>query len=178
MKMQRVRQFFQAIFAHFDEADRRYVAWWLPEAELQQLFYGMALPDQVHALRTAYTAEKLLEEVAVEEKKCVARRLLLRCALLHDVGRARGTLGTLGKTAVVLLHHFFPRWAKTRGEFPRGGKLSAMLYVYFHHPQIGAAWLQQFGYEAEAAIVARHHEPPAPGDSAELDLLRQADALN
>lgn len=178
MKMQRVRQFFQAIFTRFDEADRRYVAWWLPEAELQQLFYGMALPDQVHALRTAYTAEKLLEEVTVEEKKCVARRLLLRCALLHDVGRARGTLGTLGKTVAVLLHHFFPRWAKTRGEVPRGGTLSAMLYVYFHHPQIGAAWLQQFGYEAEAAIVARHHEPPAPGDSAELDLLRQADALN
>ena len=55
MKMQRVWQFFQAIFARFDEADRRYVACWLPEAELQQLFYGMALPDQVHALRTAYT---------------------------------------------------------------------------------------------------------------------------
>ena len=176
--IRRIRQFLRAIFARLDGADHRYVARWLPEAELQQLFYTMALPDQCHALRTAHTAEKLLDEMAGEEKARVARRLLLRCALLHDVGRAKGTLGTVEKTAAVLLHRFFPRWAKARGKAPTDGRLSAMLHVYFHHPRIGAAHLWQLGYEAEAAVVARHHAPPAPEDPAELDLLRRADALN
>lgn len=178
MRCGRIRQFFRAIFAHLDEADHCYVAKWLPEAELQRLFYAMALPDQYHALHTAYTAEQLMAHRATEGKPGAAKRLLLRCALLHDVGRTRGTLGTMGKTAAVLLHGCFPRWAKTRGESPSGSRLSAMLYVYFHHPEIGAAALRRLGYEAEAAVVARHHAPPAAGESAELDLLRRADALN
>lgn len=175
----RIRQFFRAIFARVGPADRHYVRTWLPESELQQLFWEMAEPDQFHALHTAYTAEQILNDTADAAKTRVDRRLLIRAALLHDIGRARGTLGTLGKTAAVLLDYFFPQWARRRGDHPpEGGILSAKLYVYFHHPVLGAEKLRRVGYAREAAIILRHHALPAESDPVELILLRRADALN
>lgn len=173
MIRRRIGQFLQALFGRIQPEDRLYVREWLPEAELDQLFWGMSAQDQYHAIHTAYTAQRLFEEAARGD-----RRLLIRCALLHDVGRVDGALGIWGKTAAVLLHHFFPRWAAACAEAPEGGRLAALLYVYFHHPALGAAKLRQAGYEGEADIVARHHAAPRPDDPWELQLLRRADDLN
>jgi len=169
----RIRQFVRAMTAHITEEDRAYVASVLPQNALP-LFYAMHRADQRHALNVARTAVEFLDALEPQERTQVDRALLERCALLHDVGRRKGDLDIFGKVFCVLLVHFFPersrRWAEDG--------TSAMLHVYYHHPQIGAELLRGIGLFEEADIIERHHEPAKLDDSIELRLLREADEAN
>jgi predicted hydrolase (HD superfamily) len=50
-------------------------------------------------------------------------------------------------------------------------------YVYKHHGEIGAAMLRRAGAPADIAdIIAGHTQDPRPGEPADLQILRQADA--
>ena len=173
MILQRVRQVLYALRARRTDADEQFIASWLKPAE-QTLFYAQALADQYHALRTAYTAESLARQNAA-----VQLPLLLRCALLHDIGRVRGDLGTAGKIMTVFLHAVCPRWVCQRGAVDGvPGSLQHKLYIYQHHAMLGATKLEKLGLHREAVIIAAHHQPAKEDDPLELVLLRRADALN
>lgn len=168
----RVRQFVRAVTARVTDEDRAYVASVLLEQAVP-LFYAMHRADQRHALNVTRTAMALADERERDGAR-VNRALLERCALLHDVGRRRGDLDIFGKVACVLLVHVFParskRWADNG--------TSAMLRVYYHHPQIGAELLRGIGLFLEASIIERHHAPAQATDPIELTLLRAADEAN
>lgn len=168
----RVRQFVRAVTARVTDEDRAYVASVLPEQAVP-LFYAMHRADQRHALNVTRTAMALADERERDGAR-VNRALLERCALLHDVGRRRGDLDIFGKVACVLLVHVFParskRWADNG--------TSAMLRVYYHHPQIGAELLRGIGLFLEASIIERHHAPAQATNPIELTLLRAADEAN
>jgi len=168
----RMRQFVRAVTAHITERERVYIASVLPRRALP-LFYAMHRADQRHALNVTRTAMALADERERDGAR-VNRALLERCALLHDVGRRRGDLDIFGKVACVLLVHVFParskRWADNG--------TSAMLRVYYHHPQIGAELLRGIGLFLEASIIERHHAPAQATDPIELTLLRAADEAN
>lgn len=174
--LNRVRQVWSAINARVTPADEYFVRQHLRERELA-LFWAMSLPDRRHVLNVAYTAIRL-----AEGSESLDGKLLIRCALLHDVGRQNGDVSTIDKIIAVLLHKLLPRAAKTLAREGRGGRVANLrhaLYVYFNHPQRSAALLQTAGAEEILiAIVARHHKAPADGDPTELVLLRQADGLN
>ena len=97
MSLGRVRQFMTAMGARLTEEDMAFARHWLTP-EQRKLFFSMSVPDQYHALHVAYTARALAEETA----EAVDEALLTRCALLHDVGRRRGDLGTFWKSFAVL----------------------------------------------------------------------------
>ena len=163
--LKRVRQFFRALSANLTVEDARYISEHLKAAE-QKLFFAMDVTDQCHSIRTAY----LIERYAIEDKQGIDREFLIRCALLHDVGRVKGDMGILGKVAAVLATEVFPsvgRWLERRG--------SRLMYVYKHHAELSAKKLQGVGLFKEAKIVARHHSPPSTNDPKELKLLRLAD---
>lgn len=166
--MNRAGQFFRALSARIGAEDERYIAAHLPPKG-QELFFAMHLADQYHALNVAYTAETLADE----HGSALDREFLIRCALLHDVGRVKGDLGIMGKVLAVLVHSFFPeasmRWAK------QGWHL---MHVYYHHPEMGAEKLMAAGFREEAAVVRLHHQPPQDGDSPVLRILRKADEMN
>ena len=173
--MQRVRQFLRALRAEISAGDRRYVSEYLSEAE-QELFYAMHEIDQYHALHVAHTAEQLAEDFPRAE-----RRFLLRCALLHDVGRVKGDLDLWGKVFCVLMVGCFPNCSRNYGKAQcvrLWDKPAHALYVYYHHAEIGAEKLRQIGVAKEAALIERHHRMEMPGDSLELRLLREADKRN
>lgn len=169
----RVRQVFCAFKARISQADRAFVERSLQPPE-QALFWGMNLPDQRHALNVAYTARQMADGMTG-----VDRRLLTKCALLHDVGKVYGDVSTADKILTVIAHRLAPRWAKQWGRAGRGSILQNLrhaFYVYFHHPARSAALLQQAGTDPSvAAIVAKHHAAPAQDDPPELAILRQAD---
>lgn len=168
----RVRQFVRAVTQHMGEADHAFVRANLP-AKALPLFYAMHPADQVHACNVAYTSRALAGERGLPEEQ---RAFLIRCALLHDVGRRRGDLDILGKVFAVLMMHYLPR---TSGRLMmREGRLGHALYVYRHHPAIGAALLREIGMAEEARIIERHHQAASAGDSFVLTLLREADAQN
>lgn len=148
----------------------------LNEAE-QLLFLNMSLPDQRHALNVAQTA---LELAAGREE--IDKVLLLRCALLHDVGRQKSDVSIADKIFTVLLHKFAARFALAWGKEGRGGALQNLrhaVYVYFNHPALSADLLRAAAVEERAVlIVSRHHKAPTAEEPPELALLRQADGLN
>ena len=170
--IKRIRQFFRAVAAKITEADRVYVTEHLEDAP-QELFFAMDTIDQRHALNVAHTAEKLAATFAA-----VDRRLLIRAALLHDVGRRKGDMGLFGKTFAVLADKFFPNENDGKNFFPLPKKLKHIMYVYRRHAIIGAESLAKIGLVREADLIRRHHDAEKISDSDELKILRRADEMN
>lgn len=164
----RVKQFIRAVTARVTVDDGKYISAHL-NAEEQKLFFAMSVADQAHCLRTAYRVERLV----IEDKRGVNREFLIRCALLHDVGRLAGDLTILGKIFVVLITSIAPKFAE---RLEINGNHA--LYVYHHHAELGAQKIQRIGLFKEAKIIAKHHAPPTPEDPPELKLLRVADNEN
>lgn len=173
--MQRVKQVWYAIRAKIYPYDKAFIHQYLNDKEAA-LFWQMNLPDQRHSLNVAYSAIDL----AQNEKK-VNRRLLIRCALLHDIGKMRDDVSTVDKIITVLAHNLAPQWAEAWARLGRGSTIDNLrhaFYIYFHHPQISSGKLRAIGLFEIAEIVQRHHKAPEDHDPLELVLLRQADELN
>ena len=174
--IQRIRQFYRAMTAVVDESDRDFIAHSIPQAA-QLLFYQMHPADQAHALHVARTALQLADA----SNLTIDRSMLLRCALLHDVGRVKGDLDIWGKVFAVLITHFTPRLAHRlacANCHCLWDKPGYAVFVYFHHPEIGAKKLRAIGLEDEAAIISCHHQPASGNDSPILAILREADERN
>lgn len=165
MMFGRILQFIRAVTAKVSVDDGKYISAHL-NAEEQKIFFAMSVADQAHSLRTAYTIERLV----IEDKRGVDKEFLIRCALLHDVGRKAGDLTIGGKIFAVLATAFAPRFAE---RLELNGNRA--LYVYHHHAELGAQKLQKLGLFKEAKIIAKHHAPPNSNDPSELKLLRMAD---
>lgn len=172
----RIKQVVSALTAHISLADREFVKQYLDQKEAN-FFWQMNLPDQRHALNVAYTALEL-----AADNEDVDQTLLLKCALLHDIGKVKGDVSTADKIITVILDTLIPRWAKSWGRLGRGGKVANLrhaMYIYYHHAARGAAMLKDAGISGQVTeIVARHHEAPSAGEPPELRLLRTADSLN
>ena len=166
--LKRTKQFFRALTAKISSDDGIYISAHLNKDE-QKLFFAMSIPDQFHSLQVAYTIEKFI----IQDKQNIDREFLIRCALLHDVGRVRGDMSIAGKVFTVLITNLFPTFAD---KLERGG--NKLIYIYRHHAEIGGRKLQKIGLYKEAKIIARHHSPPTEKDPRELKLLRLADEEN
>ncbi len=172
----RVKQVVAALTARIEERDQIFIDKYLSKAEAA-FFEQMNLPDQRHALNVAYTALAL-----VADQKHIDQDLLVKCAILHDVGKVKGDVSTADKIITVILDTFMPQWAKSWGREGRGGKIANLrhaVYIYYNHAARGSAMLAAAGMPLSITeIIARHHEAPAVGEPPELTLLRAADNLN
>lgn len=174
--LRRVKQVFAAWTAKVETQDRDFLMQWLNKPE-QKLFWAMNLPDQRHALNVSYTALRLAEErhLAVNEEK------LIKCCLLHDVGKVRGDVSTLDKVFAVIVFRCAPDWALRQCKAGKGGLLQNLrhaLYIYAHHGARGYDKLLSIGETELAKLVRSHHEAARAEDAPELLLLREADELN
>lgn len=174
--LNRVKQVWSALTAQVTPADRAFVAAHLNDRE-QTLFWAMAVPDQRHALNVAYTALSLAAARPGADKA-----LLVKCALLHDVGKRRGDVSTLDKILTVVVYTLWPRGATKFAAPGRGGRVQNIrhaFYIYRHHAARSAALVRQAGTASPVAeIISRHHAPPIPEEPLELTLLREADGEN
>lgn len=172
----RIQQVYSAITAKIEPKDRHFIQEHLNEKE-QKLFWQMNLPDQRHVLNVAYTALDL-----AHGRPEVNQALLLKCALLHDVGKVKGDVSTMDKVITVVVHAFAASWAKKWGCYGRGNKVKNLrhaFYIYYHHPERSAAMLGEIQTErAVIEIIAKHHKTPAEQDPPELVLLRAADDMH
>ncbi len=172
----RVNQFIKAFNAKLVDEDHAFLIRHLKPHEAE-LFFRMHVADQYHALRVAYT----VEELASSENEAVDPDILIRGALLHDIGRKKGDLNVYGKVFAVLMDSFFPRHSRKLGQSDGHGflgRIRHMMFVYYHHPEIGAEILRTHGLIKEAEMAERHHMPARDEDAPELRLLRRADELN
>ena len=166
--LKRARQFFRALTADISVEDEKYLMAHLNRKE-QELFMKMGLLDQFHSLQVAYTIERLI----IQDKQGVDKEFLIRCALLHDIGKINVKMSVWQKVFAVLVTTFLPGLAdklELRG--------NRSIYIYRNHAELGGQKLQKMGLFQEAKIIARHHSPPRADDSKELKLLRLADEEN
>lgn len=86
--------------------------------------------------------------------------LLLKAALLHDVGKAEAGVGLAQRVARVLLAAPLPAvWAWLSGT-PTGWRRP--YWAVAHHPARGAVWIETRGGPSELVALVRHHEDEAP----------------
>lgn len=174
--VKRVRQFYDALTTDFDFSDVIYVRSILDEQEAL-LFFQMGRIEQKHAVNVAKTAEQLI----LKAKRPIDKTLLTKAALLHDIGKANGSMLLWHKVACVLLDKFDPQKAKSMASFEQPkGSLAYALYVYYNHPRIGARKIENiYGDYRLAMLVRAHHDDKRPKEIAgELYFLQKADEMN
>ena len=129
---------------------------WLTGPE-QRLFYDQSAADQRHALQVAHL---LLARGHSD-------RLLIRAALLHDVGKSGRGVGLFHRVAWVLAGRVSRRLQPWLAQMGGGWRALA------DHAAVGASRLRAAGVEARlVALVAAR---PLPGDEPRLALLHAAD---
>lgn len=173
--LKRVKQVLSAITAKIKEEDRQFIDFNLTKRE-QKLFWAMYLPDQRHALNVCYTAL-----ILAKDNPGADLQKLVKCCLLHDVGKVYGDIGTIDKIIVVLSQHFIPEKAARWSALGKGDPIQNLrhaFYIYFHHARRSRDKLLALGLVELADIVSKHHEAPAGNDPLELRILRQADDQN
>ena len=172
----RVKQLFSALTASISTADKEFVARHLT-AEEQSLFWQMNLPDQRHALNVTYSAQSMAKELFE-----IDQTVLLKCALLHDIGKVRGDVSTIDKVITVLAHSCCKSWAERWGRLGRGSRLQNLrhaFFIYFRHGERSAEFLTNIHADQRIVeIVRQHHKAPADNDPPELTVLRKADNLH
>ncbi|SFL79527.1 HDIG domain-containing metalloprotein [Pelosinus propionicus] len=174
MILHRIKQVIAALNASITQKDKVFIERYL-SSRAQSLFWAMNVPDQRHVLNVAYTSLRL-----AEYRKDVNIELLIKCALLHDVGKVKGHISTADKIITVIGDYFCSSRLKKWSRQGRGNKLANLrhaFYVYFHHAAISAAMLKEIGESPKVIeIIAKHHKTPADDDPLELTLLRESDS--
>ena len=174
--LKRVKQVFFAFTAKITDKDKKFIQCNLSSAE-SKLFWQMNLPDQYHALNVCYTALRL-----ISDRSCrINQQKIIKCCLLHDIGKEKGDVSTIDKIIAVLLYKFVPNLAKTFQKQGKGNVLQNLrhaLFIYDHHAQIGYQKLMANGQKEIAEIIMKHHDKQKNDDCMELLLLREADELN
>ena len=174
--LNRVKQVIAALKASITVEDKVFVSRYLNAAE-QKLFWAMNLPDQCHVLNVAQTALQL-----AQHQQKIDVTLLVKCALLHDVGKIKGDVSTIDKIITVMGYKLSPRWAKQWGRLGKGSKIDNLrhaFYIYFHHAERGSMMLKEINSSPQLVdIIAKHHEAPTDYDPLELVILRKSDDLH
>jgi hypothetical protein len=129
---------------------------WLAGPE-QGAFYGQSVVDQRHALRVAHL---LLARGHSD-------RLLIRAALLHDVGKSDRGVRLIHRVGWVLAGRVSGRLQAHLARLGGGWRALA------DHAPVGASRLRAAGVESR--LVALVGGRPLPGDEPRLELLAAAD---
>lgn len=153
--------------------DRALIQQRLTEAE-RDLFYRMEPADQAHSVRvTRLCMEALAAHPQVDE------RVMVKAALLHDVGKIGADLGLVFRTLWVFGHALMPSVldrVAARGASAPPGSLRRKMYDQLFHAAIGARMLAQVGTEPEVLHwIALTGEERRPDDPVEKQLLLAAD---
>lgn len=171
----RIRQGLASLVARMGAEDWALVDQHLSPSE-RLLFEALATPDQVHSVR-------VLRSLLVAG---VTDPILLKAALLHDVGKSRCRITVVHRTTAVLLRAVL-------GGIPAfdirsdGRRWWLPLYVLANHPRIGAYMLAKAGTEERVWRLVELHQldpcdvrnlPDAEWVRPALVALRRADNQN
>ena len=138
--MYRVKQFFQGLFAKVNNEDKDFIKRYLNEEE--NLFFQLRISEQYHSLKVAYGCLQSQPE----------NRMLIRAALLHDIGKIGSNLHLINKSLVVLIKKF----KIDKGKLP--SFLKKAIYYKEEHPEIGYKLLLSYSVdEPILELVKNHH---------------------
>jgi hypothetical protein len=156
----RISQFWNAITAHLSDKELHEISSVLMAEEIF-LFRAMSVIDQRHCL-DVYLTVKEKQDAAVS----MDTSLVLRAALLHDVGKSCFKITILDRILITLspVSFLFFFWKKEH-----------LKSIRDKHASYSAKLVSDTSLKL---LLERHHFPPSADDSPELSLLKEADSLN
>lgn len=164
MNFYRVKQFYWAISSKVNKKDLDFLNSNLNKNELK-LFYELSVYDQKHSINVAYDVQYVCKKNNLDYK------LLLKAALLHDIGKVYKKLTIIDKSIIVLADNV------TKGSIKKFSNIKK-INVYYNHGKIGKDMLKDYNYNQKLLyLIENHHNHNVIGN-VELDILRMCDDRN
>jgi len=164
MSLYRIKQFYWSITAKLDDEDIDFIHKYLNEEE-RKLFGRLIEYEQKHSIKVARDVIKESKERGINS------RLLIKAAILHDIGKITNRLNIVDKSAIVLLDKF------TKGKLKKAKGIKR-IETYYNHGEKGVDVLKPYGYDERLLyLIKNHHNNLITGDI-ELDILRKCDNNN
>lgn len=171
MRFYRVRQFMWAVMSRVNEEDIKYINNYLDEDE-RKLFFSLAASEQKHSVRVAHQVEKLMKALSDKDKSKINRNMMIKAALLHDIGKIEKSVNIIDKSLLVIFNKL------SGGRIKRFTNVKK-IDVYYNHGKKGYNLLSNLNKYDERFLflVRNHHDNDIIGD-VELEILRRADSLS
>ncbi|GAB6180745.1 HD domain-containing protein [Desulfotomaculum defluvii] len=171
----RVKQFWFAIFSRMSKDDIRFIQKYLDKKE-QSLFWQMDRPTQTHCVRVAKTCLLL----SSDNHDSINRTLLIKAALLHDIGKPAKVIRTIDRVFIVLLGALVSKTPRDLlKQINNTGRFAKALSAHLEHPQRGAKMAREHNLHPDIIyLIKHHHRETVLSIPAELSILKKADELN
>ncbi|MBC2582392.1 HDIG domain-containing metalloprotein [Clostridium sp. DJ247] len=164
MNFYRIKQFFWSINSKVSDSDIKFINRNLSKEELN-LFYKLSNAEQKHSIRVAQDVEDVCK------KHSISSSLLIKAALLHDIGKTMANLSIFDKSILVILDKI------TKGSIKKFSGISKVK-VYYDHAKIGANILRKYNYDLKLIYLIENHHNVNINDNKELNILRICDNKN
>ncbi|WP_406547935.1 HDIG domain-containing metalloprotein [Clostridium ljungdahlii] len=163
----RIKQFYWALTSRINEQDSRFIKSILSIEELK-LFNKLSINEQKHCVKVAYDVERICNS----KKGKVDEKLLLKAALLHDIGKIHRKLNLIDKSFIVSMDRISK--GKLR-KFSQKQKIN----VYYNHSKIGVYLLKKIEYNEKLFyLIENHHNNDIHHNNLELKILKYCDKRN
>ena len=161
MDLYRIKQFYWSVTSKFDEQDKTFIDKYL-ELQEKELFFKLTQYEQKHCVKVAkYVEEKLI--ISGDNLN-----LLVRAALLHDIGKINGKVNSISKTLLVIADNI------SSGKLKKFSNLKT-INNYYYHGDKAYNLLKEYSYDERLLyLIKNHHNDDIIGDKG-LDLLKTAD---
>lgn len=173
----RISQFFKALNATISFYDIEFINKNLSLKE-KKIFFKLAKSEQKHSLNVAYS----INQYILNSKLNYDITLLIKAALLHDIGKIYSSANVIEKSIIVILDKF------TKGKLKKFNKYKKV-DVYYNHADIAynilcenyaeekVGYLEKKFIESLLYLVRNHHNDEI-NDNQDLNLLKYYDNKN
>ena len=147
----RVKQFYINVTDKMTKKDYDFVKSILNNKELE-LFMKLSKSEQKHCVRIAKDIECVIDNKEIEDYDILTNKnLLIKSALLHDIGKSKKRLNVIDKSIIVILNKL------TNGKLKHIEK-SKKVQCYYNHSIYGYEILKDIiDNEIILDIVKNHH---------------------
>ena len=146
----RVKQFYVNVTDKMTEKDYDYANEILNKKELE-LFMKLSKSEQKHSIRIAKDIEFIIDNNETDDEEILKNRnLLMKSALLHDIGKITKQLNVIDKSIIVILNKL------TKGKL-KSIKKSKKIHCYYNHSSYGYEILKDIIDDTVILDIVKNH---------------------